>query len=317
MAVVTAYDELKTPPIQRILPDGDVVLRADFIERPEDKSIDTPMAFLVTGSTDYGLRVHFHEVDQFQVVHSGSGTLGKHAVSPGAVHFARAFTPYGPISYGDTGLGFITLRAHRDPGAQYFPESRPVMEKVVGRTPWQITAFPDFAIVPGEGGVAMKALDGMHGGGLAGFSVKMNASAKAYAPNPSKTDGQFILVIKGGIVHEGKVKKDLTIIWVANTESMFELVTGPEGMEGIILNFPAPGGGNPDQTQDVAIDAKGSSRLGNAYSAPLCTTRRPACQKKAWRRARGGQMCRRLLLAQIARPGRRILNLSSTNETGC
>ena len=76
------------------------------------------------------------------------------------------------------------MRAHRDPGAQYLPDSREVLENVTGRTPWQITTVPDFNLDTGTHGVAMKALDGLkdHHDGLAGFSVKMNAGAKAYAP---------------------------------------------------------------------------------------------------------------------------------------
>ncbi len=259
MPLVKAYDEVENPRIQRNLPNGHFGWRTDFIQRPEDKSIDTPMAFLAEGSANRVLRVHFHEVDQFQVMYNGSGAMGKHPVGPGAVHFSRAYTPYGPISYSDQGLGFITLRAHRDPGAQYLPEARPVLENVVNRTPWQITAVPDFDIDPGERGVAMKALDGLQGhhDGLAGFSVKMSAGAKAYAPDPAKGDGQYIIVMKGSVQHEGKIKKDLTIIWVGKNEGPFELVAGPEGLEAIILNFPVPGGGVPDEVKPVAADGRG------------------------------------------------------------
>jgi rubredoxin len=258
MPLVKAYEEVENPRLQRNLANGQFAWRTDFIKRPEDKSVDTPMAFLAEGSANRVLRVHFHEVDQFQVIYNGAGAMGKHPVGPGAVHFSRAYTPYGPISYSDKGLGFITLRAHRDPGAQYLPESREVLDKVANRTPWQITAFPDFNINPGERGVAMKALDGLKGNdGLAGFSVKMNAGAKAYAPDPSKGDGQYILVMKGGILHEDKIKKDLTVIWVGKNDGPFELVAGPDGMEGIILNFPVPGGGIPDDAKVVASDADG------------------------------------------------------------
>jgi rubredoxin len=258
MPFVKAYDEVENPRLQRDLPNGHFAWRTDFIKRPEDKSIDTPMAFLAEGSAHRVLRVHFHQVDQFQVMYNGSGSLGKHPVGPGAVHFSRAYTPYGPISYSEKGLGFITLRAHRDPGAQYLPENRPVLDSVTERTPWQVTAFPDFDIVPGEHGVAMKALEALKGhDGLAGFSVKMNAGAKAYAPDPSKGDGQYIVVMKGGIVHEGTLKKDLTIVWVGRSEGPFELVAGPEGMEGLILNFPVPGGGVPEEVKPVPADDQG------------------------------------------------------------
>jgi rubredoxin len=258
MPLIKAYDEVENPRIQRTLPNGHFGWRTDFIRRPEDKSIDTPMAFLAEGSAHRVLRAHFHQVDQFQVMYNGAGALGKTPVGPGAVHFSRAYTPYGPISYSDKGLGFITLRAHRDPGAQYLPDSREVLDKVKNRTPWQVTAIPDFGMTVGEHGVAMKPLSELKGNdGLAGWSVKMQGGAKAYAPDPSKGDGQYILVLKGGVVHEGKLKKDLTVIWVAKNEGPFELVAGPEGMEGLVLNFPVPGGGVPEEVKPaVSADAE-------------------------------------------------------------
>lgn len=255
MPLVKAYDDIENPRIQRNLANGHFAWRSDFIQRPEDKSIDTPMAFLAEGSANRTLRVHFHVVDQFQVMYKGSGSMGRHPVGFGAVHFSRAYTPYGPISYSDQGLGFITLRAHRDPGAQYLPESRDVLDQVAERTPWQVTEAPDFDLVPGASGVAMKALNDVRDDrGLAAYSVKMTAGAKAYAPDPSRGDGQYVLVLKGSIVHEGQIKKGLTIVWVGKNDGAFELVAGPEGMEGLVLNFPIPGGGMPEVAKAPASD---------------------------------------------------------------
>jgi rubredoxin len=257
MPLVKAYDEIENPRIQRSLPNGHFAWRSDFIKRPEDKTVDTPMAFLAEGSAHRVLRTHFHQVDQFQVMYNGSGAMGRHPVGPGAVHFSRAYTPYGPISYSEKGLGFITLRAHRDPGAQYLPESREVLENVAIRTPWQVTEAPDFDLDPGEKGVAMKALEGVQDDrGLSAYSVKMNAGAKAFAPDPARGDGQYIVVMKGGIVHAGELKRNLTIIWVGKNEGPFELVAGPDGMEGLILNFPVPGGGAPDVLRAPASDVQ-------------------------------------------------------------
>jgi rubredoxin len=268
MPKVKAYDEIENPRIQRSLPNGHFGWRSDFIQRPEDKSVDTPMAFLAEGSAHRVLRTHFHEVDQFQVMYNGSGAMGRHPVGPGAVHFSRAYTPYGPISYSDKGLGFITLRAHRDPGAQYLPERREVLEQVADRTPWQVTEAPDFDLQPGERGVAMKALEGVKDErGLSAYSVKMNPGAKAYTPDPSWGDGQYVLVLKGSIDHEGQLKKDLTIIWVGKNEGPFELVAGPDGMEGLILNFPIPGGGIPDEVKAPAADGKGEYKT---WQCVLC-----------------------------------------------
>ena len=257
MALVKAYGEVANPRIQRELANGHFSWRTDFIERPEDKTLDTPMAFLAEGSANRVLRSHFHTVDQFQVIVNGSGLMGKHPVGPGGTHFSRAYTPYGPISYSDQGLGFITLRAHRDPGAQYMPESREVLDRVSERKPWQITAMPDFNLTPGASGVMMKAVEGLKDDrGLAGFSIVMKPGITAYAPDPSKGDGQYIVVLKGGIMHEGVHRKGLAVIWVGKNEGPFKLVAGPEGCEALILNFPVPGGGLPDAAKPMATEGE-------------------------------------------------------------
>lgn len=267
MPLVKAYEDIPNPRVQRELPNGHFGWRTGFFNAPEDKNQDCIMAFLAEGSKNRVLRSHFHKVDQFQVIYVGEGKLGTHDLKFGGVHFSRAYTPYGPIRYSEKGLGFITLRAHRDPGAQYMPDKREELEQVRDRKPWQTTVMPDFNITPGESGVAMKAINGLKDErGLAGFSVVMKPGAKAFAPDPSKGDGQYILVMKGSILHEGKDKKGLAIIWVGKDESAFQLEAGPEGCELLVLNFPAPGGGVPE-TAKAAADGKGAFKT---YQCILC-----------------------------------------------
>ena len=126
---------------------------------------------------------------------------------------------------------------------------------MANRTPWQVTEAPDFDLDPGARGVAMKALAGVRDDrGLAAYSVKMSAGAKAYTPDPSKGDGQYVLVLKGGIVRAGQLRKGLTVVWVPKDEGPFELLAGPDGMEGLVLNFPVPGGGVPEELAAAAAD---------------------------------------------------------------
>ena len=84
--------------------------QAFLVEMPEPGSVIPP---------------HFHREDEFQVVVAGNGSLGKHALEGVAVHFADAYTPYGPIRVGPAGLTFFTLRARADPGAEYMPDPAP------------------------------------------------------------------------------------------------------------------------------------------------------------------------------------------------
>ena len=269
MVIVKSYEEIPNPRVQRDLPNGKFLWRSDFVKAPADKSIDSPMAFLAEGSPGRVVRPHFHEVDQFQVIYVGAATLGTHDLKYGAVHFSRAYTPYGPIkSYGEDCLGFVTLRAHRDSGAQYMPQSRPVLDSVENRSPWQISAMADFDLQPGANGVAIKAIDGIKDGrGLDAYSMLMRPGAKAFAPEPSRSDGQYIVIMKGSVVHAGQLKKGLAVIWVDQQEGPFQLIAGADGCEVVILNFPIPGGGVPETAKPVSADGHGDFKT---YQCVLC-----------------------------------------------
>src|ERR1700738_3467863 len=54
---------------------------------------------------------HFHPVDQYQVFVHGGGHLGKRAIGEITVHYADAYTPYGPMVAGDQGMSVYTIRA--------------------------------------------------------------------------------------------------------------------------------------------------------------------------------------------------------------
>ena len=161
MLKVTAYKDVPNPRVERKMANGHYSWRTHFMKPDPNSDADYPQCFLAEGTAGRLLRSHFHFVDQFQVIWNGGGTLGAHPLDFGTVHFSRAYTPYGPIRYSEKGLGFITLRAHRDPGANYMPDKRAELDAVPNRRPWQCTVMPDFSIQPGESGVAMTALEGM------------------------------------------------------------------------------------------------------------------------------------------------------------
>ena len=85
---------------------------------------DTPQALLVEQSPNSVVPPHFHGIDQFQVVVNGNGMLGKHRVAPVRIHYANAYTGYGPINAGHDGIYYFTLRAQSEPGAFFLPEGQ-------------------------------------------------------------------------------------------------------------------------------------------------------------------------------------------------
>ena len=108
---------------QRVLDNGFRFHRSEWMRSGEGPGL-APTVFLVEQPPQAVLAPHFHTHNQFQVVKAGSGTLGPHAVGPGSVHYAGAFTGYGPLVAGPTGLSYFTIRAAYETGANFLPAAR-------------------------------------------------------------------------------------------------------------------------------------------------------------------------------------------------
>src|SRR5262249_42858125 len=58
------------------------------------------------------------------------------------------------------------------------------------------------------------------------------------APDPSHGDGQYVVAVKGSLLHEGRELKALTVVYVKPDEPAFALQAGAQGLEALVLNFP-------------------------------------------------------------------------------
>src|SRR4051794_15043347 len=85
-----------------------------------------PQAFLVAMPPNNTGRAHFHASDQFQVFFPAEpgSVFQRTPMEKVFVHYADAYTVYGPFSSGQGGLEFFTLRAHGSDVTAYMPESR-------------------------------------------------------------------------------------------------------------------------------------------------------------------------------------------------
>ena len=235
MPQIAAYEDVKAGKIERERPGGHFFWRTDFIRPPEGVK-NHPVAFLAEGTPHRVIHPHFHEVDQFQVIVSGGGVIGKHPLSLNAVHFSRAHTPYGPLTGNEKGVGFLTLRAHWDPGAQYLTESKDKLVAVADRKPWQVTEAPVF---DGNADVNVHEFNQIKDErGLSAYSLKLAPGVQTAGPDASKGNGQYIIVTKGSLNYQGKEYKAISIGFTKPDEGYFPIVAGPEGVEALILNFP-------------------------------------------------------------------------------
>lgn len=194
-----------------------------------------PMAFLVEQDPGEVANAHFHQADQFQVVVAGNGTLGSHAVRPVCVHFAGAFTPYGPINAGADGLTYFTLRNGFDPGARYMMrgENRALLRSVRARRHREAVAGPLDLV-----GVVLSP----EPDGLAAWHYRLAAGEQLVGPPPGQGRGQYWLVLEGIALRDDTALARLSCAFVAPDDACFTATGGPAGASLLAMQFPAPAG---------------------------------------------------------------------------
>ena len=205
---------------------------------------DGPLAFLIEMVPESVLPTHFHPVDQYQVFVSGSGLLGKHSANGLAIHYADRHTAYGPITAGPHGVAYFTLRAKTDgrgvfvskPGArEQLKPSKRRFRMVDGI----VLAVPPVLAELAQPLTEQLLADGS-GDGLASYMLRLGAGATMTGPDPSRSGGQFYLVLSGSMLDGGAGLPPWSITWVSPREAAPAISAGPSGAEIMVLQFPVP-----------------------------------------------------------------------------
>jgi hypothetical protein len=181
----------------RVLDNGFGFHRSEWMQSGSGPGL-SPTVFLVEQPPNAVLAPHFHTQNQFQVVKDGSGTLGPHAVGPGSVHYAGAFTGYGPLVAGPAGLSYFTIRAVYETGANFLPLARDKLQ----RGPKRHAQGPVHEPLTPE---ALGALDSVrrvqliaHQDDLEAFALQFPPFSKLEVGQP-RGSGQFQLVLAGAL----------------------------------------------------------------------------------------------------------------------
>lgn len=183
---------------------------------------------------------HFHDVDQFQVVVEGEGTIGKRPVGPIAFHYADAYTPYGPIKGGETGISFFTLRNCASGGHWAMPGNKQHMPGRAGRNVAQFFDTDISGLQDGE--VKVEDLIERHEDGLQVVSYHLGPNAETDAII-SDAGGQYHVVGSGYLLDTENGDKELppkSVIRVNRNEGAAHYKAGPEGASVLCLQYPGP-----------------------------------------------------------------------------
>jgi len=240
MPLVLAKDDIRPSQIKPVgvpgSPEGSGHTH-NFFRATADTPV-APSAYLNIHTPGRSLSPHFHVADQFQIIMDGKGTFGRHDVSAYCVHFSRAYTPYGPlVADKQIGWAFMTLRTRFDPGQQRLPAAMEKLKGTPGRHPWQVT---EKAIFPPAGaGVGLNELSKIKDdSGLFAYALTLDPNNHTTAPAPAGGDGQYVIVVKGSVIHDNREHNAPAVMFARPDEPALRLQAGAEGVQALVLNFP-------------------------------------------------------------------------------
>ncbi|WP_137917021.1 hypothetical protein [Hydrogenophaga sp. 2FB] len=176
---------------RRCFDEGQFRGMADYLFETAPGEEPGPQALVARQAPGWTLPVHFHMQYQFQVVLRGSGTLGKHVLAPGSVHYTSPQSGYGPILAGEDGLDYFTIRVLTDKGAWYLPEARAYMERGLfkeqqwGPAPDEESAWGWQTLIP------------FRPDGLGAWACTGQANTPYACKEPHSDAGRFHSVIRG------------------------------------------------------------------------------------------------------------------------
>lgn len=197
-----------------------------------------PQGFLVEQPPGSATPPHFHETNQFQVVVGGTGWIGKHGGAPLQVHYVNGHTPYGPVTAGQEGLYYFTLRAAWDPGAKYLPESVERLKKGNQRTRIAEAPVDTAEALAARTATEVETVMAPEPDGLAAWLWRVGPSTEVTLPDPAGSGGQYHVVAAGAAVREGETLDLWSTLFVMPDDAPLTLKSGATGLDLLVLQFP-------------------------------------------------------------------------------
>ena len=217
-----------------MLPDGFSFQRSDWMSTGNG-AVQSPTIFLVEQPAGSLLRPHFHRNNQFQVVVEGSGRIGRHEVKAGSVHYAGAYTGYGPVVAGPEGLSYFTIRSAFEIGALFVEESRHLLP--AGPRYQTYGQAPEIAAEVVGNEVVVRPCIARQDDDLDAIAVDVPADVTYLPPSPAAA-GQFLLVLQGAI----QVGSSLLERWesaYADASEPGQIITASIDAKVLVLQMPA------------------------------------------------------------------------------
>src|SRR5262249_34498432 len=74
--------------------------------------------------------------------------------------------------------------------------------------------------------------------GLAAWCLRLGPNMRTHTPDPAHGGGQYLLVAGSTLLHNGAILSRLSCLYVSADAGPFELQSGTDGLEALLLQFP-------------------------------------------------------------------------------
>lgn len=210
--------------------------KSEWLESGDDPTL-SPTASLIEQPPHCTLESHFHRQNQFQVFVDGDGTIGAHALQTVTVHYAGAYTGYGPLISGAQGIQYFTIRPVCESGFIPTTEAR---EKMVRGPKRHLTVGPLDLAKPPDGaqpGQAV-ALHPFDDDGLGVGYLPLAPHAELQLSRHAASQGVFVFVLQGQLVLGAQTLQPWELFFVSRDEPMPACQAGAQGALVLSLHCP-------------------------------------------------------------------------------
>lgn len=182
----------------------DTFHKSEWMEAGDDPVL-SPTVFLVEQPPDTVLVPHFHRQNQFQLFVAGGGTIGRNPLGPVTIHYAGAYTGYGPLVSGPQGVTYFTIRPVCESG---FVPVEGAGDRMIRGPKRHAQAGPIVTLGAAElAALRQPAHDTLIApapDGLAAIVSCLPPGAEHVSAHVPGSQGQFVFVLAGSLLHEGR-----------------------------------------------------------------------------------------------------------------
>jgi hypothetical protein len=213
---------------------GVVFQKGEWMDSGEDPGL-SPTVALIEQPAGFEFMPHFHRQNQFQIFVAGSGSIGRHVV----VHYAGAYTGYGPLVAGPQGIQYFTLRPVCEAGFISLAQRQEMMiagPKRHAQSQGINVVTKD--VMQGWTQVHEEFVIRLGADGLGARLVHLPPQHAWCCEQVAASQGQFLFVLEGALAAAGHTLGPWEQLYATHDETMPTVQAGEGGAQLLVLSVP-------------------------------------------------------------------------------